>query len=130
MVERAKVRRTGFAFHAAHPRNIVPPSGYFNPKHYASTLVGDLLVVRPGEKIPTDGTIVEGRSSFDESMLTGESLPVDRSAGEAVFGATVNGAGRLVVRATRVGECWGLQNDLVCRRYWQTWRPYFDTVNA
>ena len=66
--------------------------------------VGDRLVVRPGEKIPTDGRIVEGRSSLDESMLTGESLPVDKTAGDEVFGATINQQGRLVVEATRVGE--------------------------
>jgi cation-transporting ATPase V/Cu+-exporting ATPase len=65
---------------------------------------GDLLVVRPGEKIPTDGTILEGQSSVDESMLTGESLPVDKGPGDGVFGATVNQEGRVVVEATRVGE--------------------------
>jgi cation-transporting ATPase V len=64
---------------------------------------GDLLVVKPGEKIPVDGEITEGRSSVDESMLTGESLPVDHGPGDAVFGATINQQGRLVVRATRVG---------------------------
>jgi len=67
-------------------------------------LPGDLLVVRPGEKIPTDGTIVEGRSSLDESMLTGESVPVDKGPGDGVFGATLNQQGRVVVEATRVGE--------------------------
>jgi cation transport ATPase len=56
-----------------------------------SVQAGDLLVVRPGEKVPTDGLIVEGTSSFDESMLTGESVPVDRGPGEEVFGATLNG---------------------------------------
>jgi heavy metal translocating P-type ATPase len=65
---------------------------------------GDLLVVKPGEKIPVDGEITEGGSSVDESMLTGESLPVDHVPGDAVFGATINQQGRLVVRATRVGE--------------------------
>ncbi|MGQ0848128.1 MAG: heavy metal translocating P-type ATPase [Actinomycetota bacterium] len=64
---------------------------------------GDLLVVKPGEKIPVDGEIAEGRSSVDESMLTGESVPVDHDPGDMVFGATVNQQGRLVVRATRVG---------------------------
>ena len=64
---------------------------------------GDLLVVKPGEKIPVDGEISEGRSSIDESMLTGESLPVDHVPGDAVFGATINQQGRLVMRATRVG---------------------------
>ena len=67
-------------------------------------LPGDRMVVRPGEKIPTDGAIVEGRSSFDESMLTGESLPVDKGPGDGVFGATVNQEGRVVVEATRVGR--------------------------
>ncbi len=63
----------------------------------------DLLIVRPGEKIPTDGVIVEGSSSLDESMLTGESMPVDKGVGDGVFGATVNQHGALVVKATRVG---------------------------
>lgn len=66
--------------------------------------LGHLLVVKPGEKIPVDGEITEGRSSVDESMLTGESLPVDHVPGDTVFGATINQEGRLVVRATRVGE--------------------------
>ncbi|MGQ7786804.1 heavy metal translocating P-type ATPase [Nesterenkonia sp. K-15-9-6] len=65
--------------------------------------VGDEFVVRPGEKIATDGTIVSGTSAVDASMLTGESVPVEVSAGDAVTGATVNAGGRLVVRATRVG---------------------------
>ncbi len=64
---------------------------------------GDLMVVRPGEKIPTDGEVEAGESAVDESMLTGESVPVDRGPGDPVFGATVNQQGRLVVRATRVG---------------------------
>ena len=64
---------------------------------------GDVMVVQPGEKIPTDGVILEGRSSVDESMLTGESVPVDRQAGDDVFGATVNQHGALRVRATGVG---------------------------
>nr|WP_309140484.1 heavy metal translocating P-type ATPase [Streptomyces sp. PKU-EA00015] len=65
--------------------------------------VGDRFVVRPGEKIATDGTVVEGVSAVDVSMLTGESLPVDVTAGDQVTGATLNTAGRLVVEATRVG---------------------------
>ncbi|MFI2717852.1 heavy metal translocating P-type ATPase [Streptomyces collinus] len=65
--------------------------------------VGDRFVVRPGEKIATDGTVVEGASAVDASMLTGESVPVDVAAGDAVTGATVNAGGRLVVEATRVG---------------------------
>ncbi|TCC64574.1 copper-translocating P-type ATPase [Kribbella pittospori] len=65
--------------------------------------VGDEFVVRPGEKIATDGVIVTGSSAVDASMLTGESVPVEVSAGDAVVGATVNAGGRLIVRATRVG---------------------------
>ena len=64
---------------------------------------GDLLVVRPGEKIPTDGLVVEGESAIDQSLLTGESLPVEVAAGADVAGATINTYGRLVVRATKVG---------------------------
>ncbi|MBY6204498.1 cadmium-translocating P-type ATPase [Halomonas denitrificans] len=66
--------------------------------------VGDRLRVRPGEKVPVDGTVVEGRSSIDESMLTGESVPVEKSAGDEVIGATVNGTGSLIVAAGRVGQ--------------------------
>ncbi|PZH14279.1 heavy metal translocating P-type ATPase [Streptomyces sp. NTH33] len=65
--------------------------------------VGDRFVVRPGEKVATDGTVVEGTSAIDASMLTGESVPVDVGAGDTVTGATVNAGGRLVVEATRVG---------------------------
>ncbi|MET9909175.1 heavy metal translocating P-type ATPase [Streptomyces sp. NPDC006476] len=65
--------------------------------------VGDRFVVRPGEKIATDGTVVEGASAVDASMLTGESVPVDVGVGDTVTGATVNAGGRLVVEATRVG---------------------------
>jgi len=65
--------------------------------------VGDRFVVRPGEKIATDGTVVEGSSAVDASMLTGESVPVDVTVGDSVTGATVNAGGRLVVAATRVG---------------------------
>jgi len=65
--------------------------------------VGDRLRVRPGEKVPVDGVVVEGTSAVDESMMTGEAMPVARQPGDAVIGATVNGTGGLVVRATRVG---------------------------
>ncbi|MEV6467096.1 heavy metal translocating P-type ATPase [Kitasatospora sp. NPDC051702] len=69
----------------------------------AELAVGDRFVVRPGEKVATDGTVVEGGSAVDASMLTGESVPVEVSVGDAVTGATVNAGGRLVVEATRVG---------------------------
>jgi Cu+-exporting ATPase len=66
-------------------------------------MVGDWVVVRPGERVPVDGVVVEGRSSVDESMLTGESLPVNKAVGSEVIGATVNRQGRLVVEAQKVG---------------------------
>ena len=69
-----------------------------------SVLVGDLVRVRPGEKVPVDGEIVEGRSTLDESMLTGESLPVEKGPGDAVIGATLNKTGSFVFRATKVGK--------------------------
>jgi Cu+-exporting ATPase len=64
---------------------------------------GDLLRVRPGEKVPVDGVVVEGRSAVDESMVTGEPIPVEKKPGDRVIGATVNGTGALVIRAERVG---------------------------
>ena len=66
--------------------------------------VGDRFVVRPGEKVATDGVVEEGVSAVDQSMLTGEPVPVEVGPGSAVAGATINAAGRLVVRATKVGE--------------------------
>jgi Cu+-exporting ATPase len=65
---------------------------------------GDVMIVRPGEKIPTDGTVVDGESAVDESMATGESMPVEKDAGDEVIGATINQDGVLRVRATRVGS--------------------------
>ena len=70
----------------------------------ASLQVGDLFAVRPGEKVATDGIIIEGSSALDTSLLTGESVPVDAAPGDAVTGATVNTWGSLLVRATRVGS--------------------------
>jgi Cu+-exporting ATPase len=66
--------------------------------------VGDIMIVRPGEKIPTDGTIVDGESAVDESMATGESMPVNKRPGDEVIGATVNQEGLLKVQATKVGK--------------------------
>jgi Cu+-exporting ATPase len=66
--------------------------------------VGDLMVVRPGEKIPTDGVVEEGRSAVDEALATGESMPVEKGPGDRVIGATLNGHGLLKVKATGVGE--------------------------
>ncbi len=66
--------------------------------------VGDKLRVRPGEKIPVDGTVLDGLSSVDESMVTGESIPIEKHSGDKVIGATVNGTGWLLMRAERVGS--------------------------
>ena len=66
--------------------------------------IGDLVLVRPGEKVPVDGDITDGHSTLDESMLTGESLPLDKAAGDPVFGATLNKTGSFTMRATRVGR--------------------------
>lgn len=66
--------------------------------------VGDLIRVRPGEKIAVDGTVLEGETSIDESMVTGESLPVDKTVGDTVIGSTINNSGTLVFRAEKVGS--------------------------
>ena len=67
-------------------------------------MVGDLVLVRPGEKIPVDGIVAEGYSSVDQSMITGESIPVDKKVGDEVIGATVNKGGFLKIKATKVGK--------------------------
>ncbi|MBU8785557.1 MULTISPECIES: heavy metal translocating P-type ATPase [Bacillus] len=67
-------------------------------------LAGDIMLVKPGEKIPADGEIVEGRSALDESMITGESIPVDKAAGDKVIGATMNKNGFLKIKAEKVGK--------------------------
>lgn len=70
----------------------------------ADVQIGDILRVRPGEKIPVDGEVSEGQSSVDESMVTGESIPADKSAGDVVIGATINKTGSFLMRATKVGK--------------------------
>ena len=67
-------------------------------------LVGDIIAIRPGEQLPVDGTVISGSSSVDESMITGESMPVLKQAGSSVTGATINGTGSLRYRATKVGK--------------------------
>ena len=67
-------------------------------------IAGDIILVKPGEKIPVDGEIIEGRSAIDESMITGESMPVDKVAGDKVIGATINKNGSLQIKATKVGK--------------------------
>ena len=65
---------------------------------------GDLMIIRPGERVPTDGIIIEGKSSIDESAITGESIPVDKIKGDEVIGATINKNGLLKVKATKLDK--------------------------
>jgi Cu+-exporting ATPase len=83
---------------------VVSESGHEHDVSIECIRTGDLLRVRPGEKVAVDGIVVEGSSSVDESMLTGESIPVEKSAGASVAGGTVNGTGSFVMRAERVGS--------------------------
>jgi Cu+-exporting ATPase len=82
----------------------ITPEGADQEVAIDTIAVGDLLRLRPGEKIPLDGTLIEGRSTVDESMVTGESMPVGKRAGDAVVGGTLNGAGSFVMRAEHVGR--------------------------
>ncbi|MBS2132170.1 copper-translocating P-type ATPase (plasmid) [Burkholderia thailandensis] len=70
----------------------------------AEVQIGDRLRIRPGEKVPVDGVVIEGNSSIDESMITGEPMPVEKMAGERVIGATINGTGSLIMEAKRIGS--------------------------
>lgn len=70
----------------------------------SEVMVGDIIRVRPGEKVPVDGIIIEGQSSIDESMVTGESLPVDKNKGDLVIGATINKSGSFVFKASKIGS--------------------------
>ena len=70
----------------------------------AQVRLGDQVVVRPGERVPVDGDILAGRSTVDESMFTGEALPVEKGVGDSVIGATLNRTGTFTFRATRVGQ--------------------------
>ncbi|MEO7635518.1 MAG: heavy metal translocating P-type ATPase [Sphingomicrobium sp.] len=83
---------------------LVNPDGSEEDVPLEQVVVGALLRVRPGEKVPVDGEVVEGHSAVDEAMLTGEPLPVEKLPGDKVTGATVNGTGGMLVRATRVGR--------------------------
>ncbi|HUO60121.1 MAG TPA: heavy metal translocating P-type ATPase [Candidatus Acidoferrales bacterium] len=83
---------------------LVLPDGSEHDASLADVQVGQKLRVRPGEKIPVDGTVLEGSSSVDESMITGESVPVQKAAGDRVIGATINGNGTLLMRAEHVGN--------------------------
>src|SRR5262245_49084761 len=82
----------------------VRPDGTEEVVPLAEVHVGDRLRVRPGEKVPTDGTVTEGASAVDESMLTGEPIPVEKKPGDAVIGSTVNTTGTFLMSATKVGS--------------------------
>jgi Cu2+-exporting ATPase len=88
----------------APPRAVVIRDGREVEVPTSEVIPGDVLLVRPGAKVPTDGTVIQGESEIDESMVTGESLPVTKTVGSPVIGATVNTVGALRVRATRVGS--------------------------
>ncbi|MDQ3746619.1 MAG: copper-translocating P-type ATPase, partial [Acidobacteriota bacterium] len=88
----------------ARTARVVRADGRHEDVAVESLAPGDRVLVRPGEKIPTDGVIAEGRSAVDESMLTGESIPAEKGPGDEVFGATVNRSGSFEFRATRVGR--------------------------
>ena len=86
------------------PKAIVRRNGVDSEVATADVLVGDLVVMKPGGKIPVDGAVIEGSSVVDESMLTGESMPVQKNPGDTVVGATINKSGAFVYRATKVGS--------------------------
>jgi Cu+-exporting ATPase len=107
-LESRATRRAGAALRAlislgAKDVAVLGPDGQERRLSIAELVVGDRFVVRPGEKVATDGVVEHGSSAVDESMLTGESMPVEVGPGDRVVGATVNAGGRLTVRATRVG---------------------------
>ncbi|MDB5268140.1 MAG: ATPase [Hymenobacter sp.] len=87
----------------AKTARVVRPDGQEIDTPINKVQLGDIVLVRPGEKVATDGLITEGRSALDEAMLTGESLPVEKQAGDAVFGATLNKTGSFRFRVTKVG---------------------------
>ena len=88
---------------AAKTARLIRPDGTEEEVALEDVKVGDHLRVRPGDKVPVDGVVVEGRSSIDESMISGEPVPVEKVEGDKVTGATINGTGSLVMEATRVG---------------------------
>jgi Cu2+-exporting ATPase len=100
----ARTRRCGPCMDLAPPMATVVRDGEPVEVPTAEVLVGDLVLIRPGGKVPVDGTVEDGTSEVDESMVTGESLPVAKSAGSTVIGASINTTGTLRVRATKVGS--------------------------
>lgn len=108
MLELRARERTGGAIRALldlapKTAQIIRPDGSDEEIPLEDVQVGQHLRVRPGDKVPVDGEVIEGRSSIDESMLTGEPVPVEKAQGDSVTGATINGSGSLVIEARRVG---------------------------
>ncbi|NOZ33341.1 MAG: heavy metal translocating P-type ATPase [Alphaproteobacteria bacterium] len=100
--------RTGSAIKAlldlaAKTARVIRPDGTEEEIPLEEVAVGDLLRIRPGDKVPVDGVVTKGRSSIDESMISGEPLPVEKTEGDKVTGATINGTGSLIMKAKRVG---------------------------
>ncbi len=100
--------RTGSAIKAlldmaAKTARVIRPDGSEEEVPLENVVVGDMIRIRPGEKVPVDGVVVKGRSSIDESMISGEPVPVEKTEGDKVTGATINGTGSLVMEAKRVG---------------------------
>ncbi|MGK5684056.1 heavy metal translocating P-type ATPase [Actinoplanes sp. URMC 104] len=106
-MEARAMRRAGAAIRAL--MDLQPPTarvvrgGTETEIPLAEVVVGDIVRIRPGDKVPVDGVVAEGASAVDESMVTGESLPVGKAAGDVLIGATVNGTGSMLMRATAVG---------------------------
>ncbi|MGB7991233.1 MAG: heavy metal translocating P-type ATPase [Candidatus Methylophosphatis roskildensis] len=108
VMELAARERTGSAIRAlldmaAKTARAIRPDGREEEIPLEQVVVGDRLRVRPGDKVPVDGVVVEGRSSVDESMISGEPVPVEKVAGDVLTGATINGTGSLIMEAKRVG---------------------------
>jgi len=100
--------RTGSAIKAlldlaAKTARVIRPDGTEEEVPLEKVVVGDMIRIRPGEKVPVDGVVIKGRSSIDESMISGEPVPVEKTEGDKVTGATINGTGALVMEAKRVG---------------------------
>ncbi|MFB6266497.1 MAG: heavy metal translocating P-type ATPase [Halodesulfurarchaeum sp.] len=118
----------------ADTATVIGPDGTETEVELSAVQEGDLLKVRPGEKIPTDGVVVDGQSAVDESMVTGESVPVEKGEGDEVVGSTINQNGVLTVRATKVGAETAIQQIVDMVREAQSRQPEIqnlaDTISA
>ncbi|MFB6154207.1 MAG: heavy metal translocating P-type ATPase [Halodesulfurarchaeum sp.] len=118
----------------AETATVIGPDGSETEVELSEVQEGDLMKVRPGEKIPTDGVVVDGQSAVDESMVTGESVPVEKGEGDEVVGSTINQNGVLTVRATKVGSETAIQQIVDLVREAQSRQPEIqnlaDTISA